>query len=129
MFNGSERRKVGGAVRLFLSFVFELMASALLAPIMMLIQSAVIVAIIRGGDSGWKPQRRDDGGFRLAEAFMAHRWHVAAGLVLAVGAWAVSASMVAWMAPAIVSLIPSPLYFGADGFAEVRQGAPTRSAC
>jgi membrane glycosyltransferase len=110
MFNRDERKKVGGPVRLVLSFFFELMASALLAPIMMLIQSVVIASIISGADSGWKPQRRDDGGLRLNEAFKAHRWHVAAGVVLAVGAWSVSLPMLAWMAPAIVSLIPSPLY-------------------
>ena len=107
--NREERRKVGGGARLFLSFLFELFVSALLAPIMMLIQSTVIAAILGGGDSGWKPQRRDDGGFHLAEAFKAHRCHVAAGLILAVGAWSVSSSMLFWLAPAIISLIPAPL--------------------
>ena len=107
--NRDERRKVGGGIRLFFSFLFEFFVSALLAPIMMLIQSAVIAAILGGGDSGWKPQRRDDGGLRLAEAFKAHRSHVAAGLILAIGAWSVSSQMLLWLAPAIISLIPAPL--------------------
>jgi membrane glycosyltransferase len=106
--NRDERRQVGGGVRLVLSSFVELLMSALLAPIMMLIQSTVIVAILSGGDAGWKPQRREDGGFRLKEAFKAHRWHVVAGLVLAVGAWLVSPSMFVWLGLAIISLVPAP---------------------
>ena len=34
----------------------------LIAPIMMVMQSSVIIAILMGRDSGWKPQRRDGGG-------------------------------------------------------------------
>jgi membrane glycosyltransferase len=108
MLNGDERRKIGGGVRLFMSFLVVLLVSALLAPIMMLIQSNVIIAIVSGGDSGWKPQRRDHGGFSLADAFSAHRWHVAAGLAVAAGAWMVLPSMLWWLAPAIISLIPAP---------------------
>ena len=108
MFNRVERRKVGGAMRLFMSFFVELFVSALLAPIMMFIQSNVIVAILSGGDSGWKSQRRDNEGFSLREAFIAHRWHVAAGLAVAVGAWLVLPSMLLWLTPALISLIPAP---------------------
>lgn len=109
MFNRSERRKVGGAFRLFMSFFVELFVSALLAPIMMFIQSNVIVAILSGGDSGWKAQQREDGVFSLREAFVAHRWHVTAGLAVAAGAWLVLPSMLPWLGPALISLIPAPL--------------------
>ena len=109
IFNRDERRKVGGGVRLVMSFLFELLVSAMLAPIMMLIQTGVIVSILIGRDAGWNPQRREHGGLALADAFKAHRLHVAAGLIFAIGAWSVSPSMLLWLAPAIVSLIPAPL--------------------
>ncbi len=35
--------------------------SALLAPIMMLVQAGHVLHILFGFDTGWKPQRRDDG--------------------------------------------------------------------
>ena len=44
----------------------------------------------------------------MADAFKAHRSHVAAGFILAVGAWSVSSSLLLWLAPAIISLIPAP---------------------
>ncbi len=39
----------------------EIVISALIAPIMMLIQSASVIGILSGRDSGWNAQRRDDG--------------------------------------------------------------------
>ena len=102
-----ERRRAGGTLRVLFSFVFEVIVSALIAPIMMLIQTGVIVSIAVGADAGWKPQRREDGHVPLAGLIRRHRWHVASGLVLACGAYAVSPAMLAWLSPAIAGLVLS----------------------
>ena len=69
LLRGPVRRGCGGALRLVVSTVFETIMSALLAPIMMLIQSGHVVHFVFGFDTGWNPQRRDDGSI----PFMAHR--------------------------------------------------------
>ena len=61
MFDGPTRRGAGGAIRLVLSTLFEVIMSALLAPIMMMIQAGHVLHILFGFDTGWEPQRRDDG--------------------------------------------------------------------
>ena len=99
------RRASGGTLRLALSVLFETIASALTAPIAMLMQSRMILSIVLGHDSGWKPQRRDDGGVPLIDLWRFHGWHVGCGLVLAGLAWAVSATALAWLAPAILGLV------------------------
>jgi membrane glycosyltransferase len=99
------RRKCGGALRLVASFLAETAISALMAPIMMLIQSWVIVAIIAGADAGWAAQRREHGKLPVKDALKAHRWHMATGLGLAVAAWMVEPMMLAWLSLAIVGLL------------------------
>ena len=44
------------------SVLFEVVLSALYAPVLMLIQSRHVFEVFMGRDSGWKPQRRDGGG-------------------------------------------------------------------
>ena len=58
------RRGSGGAIRLIFSALFEVIMSALLAPVMMLIQTGHVVHFVFGFDTGWNPQRRDDGSIR-----------------------------------------------------------------
>jgi membrane glycosyltransferase len=100
-----DRRQAGGALRLFASFVTELVISALIAPIMMLIQSWFVVAILSGADAGWSPQRRDNGECPLRQALRAHRWHMLIGLGLVAAAWWVAPMLLAWLAPAVVGLV------------------------
>jgi membrane glycosyltransferase len=99
------RRAVGGTLRLAASFLFEVVASALIAPIMMLIQSGMVASILRGLDAGWSAQRRHLERNSWAELFDRHRLHMAAGLVLALVADAISPIMLAWLLPAIAGLV------------------------
>ena len=103
--DANARQQSGGAFRLIGSFLFEVVLSALIAPIMMLIQSGIVVSILFGRDSGWKPQRRDDGQFPLVAFWHRHRWHMAGGLLLAVAAWYVSPAMLALLSPAVAGLV------------------------
>ena len=91
------RRGCGGAIRLVASFIAELVVSALLAPIMMVVHSRQVYEILLGRDAGWSPQRRDDGETRWADAWRWHRWHMACGLAMAGAAWFLSPGILAWL--------------------------------
>jgi membrane glycosyltransferase len=99
------RRAAGGGIRLTLSVLFETIASALAAPIAMLMQSRMIVSILLGHDAGWKPQRREDGAVPLRDLWRFHGWHVGCGVLLAATAWAVSEAALAWLAPAVLGMV------------------------
>ena len=61
--------------------IVEIIMSSLLAPIMMLIQSGSVIQILLGRDTGWSPQRRDDGSIPFRDIVRRHRSHVALGFV------------------------------------------------
>jgi membrane glycosyltransferase len=105
LIQGATRRGAGGAARLVLSAAFEIIMSALLAPIMMLVQSGHVMHFAFGLDTGWDPQRRDDGSISFAAIIARHRSHVALGLLTLVAGLSISASLVAWMSPTILGLI------------------------
>jgi membrane glycosyltransferase len=105
--DGAVRRACGGPVRLTLSFLIEVIMSALLAPVMMLIQSGAVFQILAGRDTGWKPQRRDDGSIPFGDIVRRHRTHVLLGLIAGVAAFLIATSLFAWMSPTIVGLILS----------------------
>ena len=99
------RKKSGGALLLILSSLFEILMSALLAPIMMLIQSGSVIQILLGRDTGWNPQRRDDGSIPLSDIARRHRSHTVLGVIMLMAGLAISPSLVAWMSPTIAGLI------------------------
>ncbi|HUB65227.1 MAG TPA: glucans biosynthesis glucosyltransferase MdoH [Methylocella sp.] len=99
------RRGAGGAIRLVASALFEIIMSALLAPIMMLIQSGHVMHFVFGLDTGWDPQRRDDGSIPFKDIVRRHRSHVAMGVLTLVAGLSISPSLVAWMSPTILGLI------------------------
>jgi len=101
------RKGIGGTVRATLSVLVESLLAALLAPVMMAIQSAAVVDILLGRDAGWNPQRRDDGSVPFSEIFRRHRAHTALGLIMGVSAWAVSLQVLAWLSPAVIGLLLS----------------------
>lgn len=103
---GSRRvRGSGGLLRLLLSVVVELVLSALLAPIVMLIHCGFIASILAGRDGGWRPQRRGDQRVPWTQIAFRHRWHVVMGVLLAVAAHSVSWQMLAWLSPAVLGMV------------------------
>lgn len=90
---------------LLISTLFEIVLSALLAPIMMLIQTGHVAQIIFGFDTGWDPQRRDDGSVPLIDIIRRHRSHVLLGVITLFAGMLISPSLVAWMSPTIAGLI------------------------
>ena len=99
------RKGSGGMIMLFISTLFEIILSALLAPIMMLVQTGHVVHIIFGFDTGWDPQRRDDGSVPLIDIIKRHRSHVLLGILTLFAGLLISPSLVAWMSPTIAGLI------------------------
>jgi membrane glycosyltransferase len=99
------RKGSGGAIMLLISTLFEVVLSALLAPIMMLIQTGHVLHIVFGFDTGWDPQRRDDGSVPFTDIVRRHRSHVALGVLSLIAGLLISPSLVAWMSPTIAGLI------------------------
>jgi membrane glycosyltransferase len=99
------RRSCGGGLRLVVSSVIEVLFSALFAPILMLIQSGSVFQILMGRDTGWQPQRRDDGSIPLKDIVRRHRWHTLLGLFAGVSAFLIATSLFLWMSPTIVGLL------------------------
>jgi membrane glycosyltransferase len=116
------RRGCGGAIRLFLSTLIEILISAALASIMMVIQSGAVLQILSGRDTGWNPQRRDDGSIPFAAIVRRHRSHTALGFVTLLAAGLLSPSLVVWMSPTIAGLILSIPLSWASGQASIGVG-------
>ncbi|WP_420100850.1 glucans biosynthesis glucosyltransferase MdoH [Bosea sp. (in: a-proteobacteria)] len=105
LFRTRLRRAGGGAIRLILSALIEVLFSAFFAPIMMLIQSGSVFQILLGRDTGWNPQRRDDGSIPFRDIVRRHRTHTLLGLVAGLSAFLIATSLFAWMSPTIVGLV------------------------
>ena len=99
------RRKAGGAPRLVVSAFLEIVLSALIAPILMVIQSGAVFQILLGRDTGWQPQRRDDGSIPMRDIVRRHRWHAFLGLVAGLSAFMIATSLFLWMSPTIIGLL------------------------
>jgi membrane glycosyltransferase len=99
------RRDCGGAIRLVVSSLIEIILSALLAPIQMLIQSGSVFQILLGRDTGWQPQRRDDGSIPFRDIVRRHRWHTLLGVLAGISAFMIATSLFLWMSPTIVGLL------------------------
>lgn len=98
-------REHGGVLHFSLSLVFEILVSALIAPVLALIHCGIVADVLRGRDSGWHAQRREGAGVSWRAALGAHRWHMVAGLALALVAYKISWHMLAWLTPAVVGMV------------------------
>jgi membrane glycosyltransferase len=116
--NPETRKASGGGLPIVASLIVETLLSALVAPVMMLIQSRHVIEILSGRDSGWKTQRRDDGGIAFGEVVRQHYQHVLIGLVMGFAAYVISPAIVAWMAPTLVGLVGAIVISWASGSAE-----------
>jgi membrane glycosyltransferase len=98
-------RRYGGGLRVALSILFETVLSALIAPVMMVMQSTVVAGILTGRAVGWTTQHRDDGSIPWRAVARRHIAHTVVGMILAMAAYAVSLSFLAWMTPIVVGLV------------------------
>jgi membrane glycosyltransferase len=100
-----QRRGFGGASVLFVGVLCETVLSSLFAHIMMLLQSAAVIDVFRGRDSGWKPQRRDDGSMPTREILQFHATHMVLGFLLTTLTLYSSFILFLWMLPASLGLV------------------------
>ncbi len=119
LLQGRTRRGAGGAIRLTLSTLLEVLMSALLAPSMMLIQAGHVMHFAFGFDTGWDPQRRDDGSIPFKAIVRRHRSHVALGIITLIAGLMISPSLVAWMSPTILGLMLAIFLSWATGLSTV----------
>ena len=104
LFTGPDRRGCGGAIRLTLGVLLETLIAGLLAPVVMLTQSAAVISILLGRDSGWNPQRRGDGSVPFATVMRACWKHTLLGVAMGVAAYLASPTLALWMSPVILGL-------------------------
>ncbi len=101
-------RASGGPVRVFTSALFEILLSALIAPVQMLIQTRQIYDILRGHDSGWQAQVRA-GSMPGWGVVIARHWvHVLVGVLTVVVLARFSPAQLIWLSPILAGLILSP---------------------
>jgi membrane glycosyltransferase len=99
------RGTFGGALRVLAGILIETLLSGLIAPVMMIFQSSAVADILLGRDAGWQVQRRDDGGVSRDEVVRKYAVPTLFGIAMAASAYAVSLSLLFWMAPVIVGLL------------------------
>ncbi len=97
----------GGPFILFAGLLVEIILSSLFAHIMMILQSSAVIDVFRGRDSGWKPQRRDDGSLPLRDIMHFHWVHMTLGICLATLTFYSSTILFLWMLPASLGLVLS----------------------
>jgi membrane glycosyltransferase len=105
IFVSRTRRGCGGVIGMTLSVVVELVLSALYAPIMMLIQTQHVFDILTGSDSDWVTQRRQAAVMSWREAWHFHWKHTLVGIIIAVVAYLLSPTLLAWLSPAVCGLV------------------------
>jgi len=119
LLNGARRRGSGGAPGLLGSTLFEILLSAVYAPILMLLQSRQVWEIVLGQDSGWVTQRREVGNTPWHEVVRRHWLHSLLGLVVSVLLWHLSRDILAWMSPTLIGLLLAIPLSRVSGSAEV----------
>ncbi len=101
-----ERAAFGGGWTLLRGTLFEMVLSAINAPMMMVSHSRMVFDILNGRDAGWAPQQREGSTMRWRDAFRCHRWEMGAGLAFAAGA-ALVPDLMLWFAPVVLPLLLS----------------------
>ena len=92
---------------LWAGILTEIVLSALVAPVLMLMQSAGVVDALLGRDAGWNAQQRDAGRLSRQEAWRSHRGHVVMGLIGAGVAWSLDPAVFWWTSPVSLGLFLS----------------------
>ncbi|MBN6150979.1 glucans biosynthesis glucosyltransferase MdoH [Xanthomonas sp. AmX2] len=100
-----ERVGCGGALRALLSMLLETVLAALMAPVVMYVQSRGVAEVLAGKDSGWDAQQRDDGRLSWLALIRSYGGLSLFGLMMGVAAYAVSPSLALWMAPVVIGMM------------------------
>ena len=99
------RQAFGGLRRFMAGVVLEVVLSALVAPVLMLMQSVSVLQVLLGRDAGWATQQRDPGRLSRREAWRIHRAHMGIGAIAAALVFALDPVMFWWSSPVYLGLI------------------------
>ena len=98
----------GGRSRTLASALFEILLSALIAPVQMLIQTRQIAEILSGRNSGWESQVRKGSMPPWRLVLRRHGIHVASGLAILIVVAMLSPGQLIWLSPILAGLILAP---------------------
>ncbi|RUQ98913.1 glucans biosynthesis glucosyltransferase MdoH [Labedella endophytica] len=101
------RQALGGTVAVIASGLVEIVVSALLAPVTMVMQTTALVSILSGAHVSWGSQRRDGDVPSLVDLLRVHGAHLVLGITLLV-AGVVTPGALPWLALMIASLLGAP---------------------
>ncbi|MCW4456503.1 glucans biosynthesis glucosyltransferase MdoH [Flavobacterium sp. MXW15] len=101
----AERRGCGGALRALVGVLLETLLAALMAPIVMYLQSRGVAEVLAGKDSGWDAQQRDDGSVSWPALLRGYGGLSLFGLLAGGMAYAVSPPLAAWMSPVVIGMV------------------------
>lgn len=105
LLNREERRGFGGAIRLSLSMMIEVVFSVLVAPVMMMFHSTFVVSTLLRSNVGWGSQPRSDRGLTVGEVWARHRIHTVVGIIATAILAVVAPRYLAWMSPVLAGLV------------------------
>ena len=100
-----ERELFSGSIRVFGGILCETLLAALIAPTMMIFQSKAVAEILLGRDAGWQVQHRSGGQVAWREIHHRLAAPTLCGVLMGLGAYAVSTPLLLWMSPVIVGLV------------------------
>jgi membrane glycosyltransferase len=106
-------REFGGALRVGLSLLMEVVFSALLAPIRMLFHTQFVLAALTGWRIHWKSPPREDAETTWGEATRRHGLHTLLGAAWAAAMFWLAPTYAWWFAPVVGALalsIPISVY-------------------
>ncbi len=92
-----EAAKFGGAMRLAVSMLLEIVWSVLIAPVIGLLHARFVVGILIGKTVKWNAQQRSERGVPLAAAWADYGWLSLLGLMLIAGSWYLSGDSQLWL--------------------------------
>ncbi len=100
-------RAFAGPLNLGAGVAFEIIMSALYAPILMAAQCRTVLSVLLGVDGGWRPQDREGSRVSIAQAARAHWGDTLLGLsLMAMAAW-LERDLLYWLAPLTAGLVLS----------------------
>ncbi|SNS12694.1 membrane glycosyltransferase [[Luteovulum] sphaeroides subsp. megalophilum] len=99
----------GGAGRVLVSTLAELVFSSIIAPILMAFQTRSVLQVLLGRDGGWPTNNRGDGSLSVAQAWSASHWIVTWGLIGIGATYYFAPGLVPWLLPVALPMIFSPL--------------------
>nr|WP_221196903.1 MULTISPECIES: glucans biosynthesis glucosyltransferase MdoH [unclassified Herbaspirillum] len=97
-------RDYGGALKLSVSMLIELLFSMMLAPVRMLFHTRFVLGAFLGWAVGWKSPPRADNETGWDQAFRRHGWHTVLGLSWGALVYWLDPSFVWWLLPIAGSL-------------------------